>query len=115
MAYDPTYTYDWPQIINDLEDKYYDAEQCAEVREAAKSWRTCPCSTLSDHIRRYDSGRPRDAALSELGMQFHSTIRRLTWISSNGYWTHAAAATARVELSQIRLREAELLCEAGGA
>jgi len=107
--YDPTYTYDWPQAIDDLENRCYDAEQCEEIMDAAEDWVTCACGNLCKDIPRDEDGAPIDKKLWNLGCDFSVAICNL---ASDGVRNKSIeAARARQILQDIETRAAELLNE----
>jgi len=117
--YDPNYTYNWPQIIKDLEHNRYTRKQCVEVEEAANNWVTCACGTLCEALPRdLGSGTPKDAELENLGLLFAEIIHDLcsrSCLHTEGVGSKRevgeAAERARSCLRDIELRSAVLLEE----
>jgi len=101
MADDPTYTYDWPQIIADLEQGRYSRALCEEVQRAASSWPTCACGNLCDAIPRGVGKVPKNTVLFNKGVQFSGLINGLIQASLSGGPTHRKAANARRCLREI--------------
>lgn len=99
--------YDWPMILDSLEDNKIDEIHFKEIDDAASEWPTCACGNLCKGLPRKEDGTPVDQILFRRGVRFSESIHEVM----NGDDIEYQLVAAREALNGIEERTAELLEE----